>query len=157
MTETAHGYFVYCWEELAQIQGLFLLLSPSYQWTRNWEGTQQGWDTPDHVASHSAMKWGEDEGRQRDIQSDGIFLPKSPLCDGALPSELWLNTCLHMGREWIPSFALLAHLPIKLLLSLPRSFLIITHLILAPIPQGAVREGLCGVQLLAGFAPWHCL
>lgn len=74
--------------------------------------------------------------------------PKSLLCNGALLSWEWLTTCLPTGKELTPCFPLLAHLSIKLFLSVSRSFLIITHPILSPIPQGAGARG------CVGFSCW---
>ena len=58
----------------------------------------QAFQTTGHHAQH--IKLGEDKGCRGDIWSDGILSSQvTVMCDGALLSWRWLNTCLPMGSS----------------------------------------------------------
>ena len=149
--------FSYCWAVLTQSQGLCCF---SHHPTSEEAGGAQeagrghSWDSwPQltkgifHTIWHHAqhIKLGKEEGRGGHLEWWRLSSQVTVMCDGALLSRRWLNTCLPMGSgEWIPCFALLAcaafALPIKLSLSQPTSFLTCTLPILSPIPlRGSER------------------
>ena len=146
----------------------FLLLTPPHQWvgwgcTRSWEGTQLGQLTPadqrDMIPYDVMLSiWSSRKKEERgDVQSDGgLSSQVTAMCDGALLSWRWLNTCLPRGSsEWILCFALLAWvafaLPIKLSLSQPMSFLTFTLPILSLTPQGgSERAAVWGLAASGG-------
>ena len=74
-------------------------------------------------------------------------------------SASWWEVVLMGSSEWIPCFALLAWvafaLLIKLSLSVLKTFLTFTLLILSPMLLGGVNEQQCGTAFLAGIKPQH--
>ena len=141
----------------------FLLLTPPHQqagWgsTRSWERTQlvqltrtDQRGTSYHMMSCSAHKDGERRRKGASSEWWRLSSQVTVMCDGALPSWRWLNTCLQKGSsEWIPHFVLLAcaafDLPVKLSLTQPMSFSTFTLPNLSPIPPGG-NEWLCLVAV----------
>ena len=150
-----------------QSRTLQLLMLPGAQEV----GRGHGWDSWPQLTQgifHAVwcharhVKLEEEERRGGRLEWRHLPSQVTVTCNGALLPWSWLNTCLPMGsREWIPSFALPAHmafaLPIKLSLCQPTSFLTITPLISSPILPGGVSERLWGADLLTGVKPWHSI
>lgn len=137
------GCFRYCWAALSQHQALGLSccsVSELAGMHRKLGGDTESWPKLTKGIMQTSIvfnnkSWGKERTRG-DIQSEGICLPKSPLCDGALLAWRWLSTCLTKRiLEFVPCFDLLEcmTLAIKLLLSQPMSFLPFSHLILLSI------------------------
>jgi len=102
-----------------------------------------------HVMSWSTIKSREEGGRGGHSELWPLSSQVTIMCDGALLSWKWLNTCLLMGNTGlILYFALLAHaafaLPVKLSLSQLISFLTFTLPILFLIPLGMHKPAAMG-------------
>ena len=152
------GYFSDCWSALTQSQGLFCF-SPHQQIGQSaqepGEGTRLGsWPQLTKGIFHATwrhaqhIKLGEGGNGGERLKWQHLSSQVTIMCDGALLSWRWLNSCLPMGSgEWIPYFALLAHagftLPVTLSLSQPTSFLTFTLLILSPVPPWGERASGC--------------
>lgn len=130
----------------------------SWRGTTNREGTQQTSadprDTPQHMASGSLHRGG---GRRKSIQSNGTYLPMTPLCvvvpcfpqDGGTPTcpQRVVNGFLHLLHFWGQLLLYFLSLP------QPTSSPFCSSDPLHHPTKDGVSKRLCGTKFPAGLKP----
>lgn len=129
-----------CFLKTLLMTGIVLFLLGAWRCTKNRRGHRTRGQVTKGISQavwhHAQYVERRREGKHSEC---GALVPKPPLLWWALLSWQWLNTCLPLGNEWIPCFALLIcsafAFPINLPLPQTRGFLTFPAVVLSPVLQ----------------------